>query len=181
MTLKQIIEALFQDGGPIILLFVIATTLVQVAPIKINPWSAIVRWVGDRLNTSVVEKIDNLDSKVDKLEDKVEKIEDRLDKHIEDSAKAEIRARRQAILDFASSLIRGDNYTREKFEFMVGECDSYKKYCADNEIINGVADASMREIKRVYEERYRTGSFLPDQGSAVYSSNNPVPVLNQEG
>ena len=173
MTLKQIFEELFADRGPLIALFLIATTLVQVAPLKINPWSAMFRWIGDKLNTGVITKINEVEKKVDN-------IESRLDKHIEDSNAAEIRARRQAILDFASSLIRGDNYNREKFEFMMKECDSYKKHCKENDIINGVADTSIQEIKRVYEEKYRTNGFLMEQGSIQYSVNGPLPSFDKE-
>lgn len=157
MTLKQIFEELFADRGPLIAFFLVATTVVQVAPIKLNPWSGIVRWIGDKLNSGVIKKIGEVENKVDN-------IDARLNNHIKDSDEKDIRDRRQAILDFASSIIRGENYNREKFQFMITECDSYQKYCKDNDVINGVADASIREIRRVYDERLRNNSFLSDSG-----------------
>lgn len=51
MTLKEILEA----GGGI--LFVVLT-LVQVAPIKVNPWTALGRSIGRVLNKEVMDKIE---------------------------------------------------------------------------------------------------------------------------
>lgn len=149
MTIKEILEQLVADRGPIALLFIVAMTLVQISPIKINPWSAIVKWIGSNLNKEVIEKVDL--------------IEKRLDEHIRMSDEADIRVRRTNILDFSSSVIRGVNYHREKFDFMIVECDNYEKYCKENHIINGVADASIAEIRRIYQEHLRNDDFLHEK------------------
>lgn len=153
MTIKDLMEMVIEDRGPILLVFVIATTLIQVAPININPWSAIFKWLGGQLNTEVIDKVD--------------KIEVRLDEHIKDSMENELKARRTSILDFSSSVIRGVNYHKEKFDFMINECDSYVKYCKENEIINGVADASIAEIRRIYQEHLRNDDFLVEKASST--------------
>lgn len=150
MTIKEVIEALIADRGPIIAIFLIATTLVQIAPIKINPWSALLRWIGNQLNKEVIAKIDDVDK--------------RLNEHIRDSMEEDIRVRRASILDFGSSVIRGVNYHKEKFNAMINECDSYEKYCEDNHIINGVATASIAEIRRIYQEHLRNNDFLVEKG-----------------
>lgn len=149
MTIQEIMETLVADRGPIALVFVIALTLLQVSPIKINPWTAILHWLGKQINKDVIDKIDV--------------VEKRLDAHIKDSEDNELKARRVAILDFSSSIIRGVNYHREKFDFMIKECDSYEQYCKDNNIKNGVAEASISEIRRIYQEHLRNFDFLSDK------------------
>lgn len=151
MTIKELLETLVADRGPITLLFIIGITLVQIAPIQINPWSAIFKWLGRKLNTEVIEKVDT--------------IEERLDKHIEEWSECTLKERRARILDFSSSVLRGENYHKEKFEFMIAECDSYEDYCEDNDIKNGVAKASIAEIRRIYQDRLRNNDFLIDQVS----------------
>lgn len=147
MTIKDLVELLAQDKGPISFTIIIAMTIIQVIPqIKLNPWSAIVRWIGRQLNEEVIEKINT--------------VETRLNSHIHDSEEQDLKARRTSILDFSSSVIRGVNYHREKFDFMIAECDSYEKYCKDNEIKNGVAEASIAEIRRIYKEHLRNDDFL---------------------
>ena len=149
MTMQQLMEMIVADRGPIVLVIVAVMTLLQVTPIKINPWSAIFKWLGKQLNTDVINKIDN--------------VEKRLDKHIQESEESDLKARRVSILDFSSSIIRGVNYHREKFDFMINECDSYEKYCKENDIKNGVAEASIAEIRRIYQEHLRNADFLIEQ------------------
>jgi len=152
MTIQQLMEMIVADRGPILLVFLIALTLLQIAPIKINPWSAILKWLGKQLNTDVIKKIDD--------------VEKRLDEHVRDSMENELKARRVSILDFSSSIIRGVNYHREKFDFMIKECDSYEKYCKEHDIKNGVAEASITEIRRIYSEHLRNADFLVEKSQA---------------
>lgn len=56
MTLKEILEA----GGGILF---IVLTLVQVAPIKVNPWTALGRSIGRVLNKEVMDKIEEGNAK----------------------------------------------------------------------------------------------------------------------
>lgn len=151
MTLKSILEQIAADSGPIILIILIAATLIQISPIHINPWGALARWLGNQLNKNVL--------------DKVAEIESRLNSHIQESSDFELRNRRAAILDFSSSIIRGTNYHKEKFDFMIAECDSYEAYCHDNGVKNGVAEASISEIRRVYQEHLHNGDFLMEKGA----------------
>ena len=150
MSLQDILQHIANDSGPIILIILVATTLIQISPLKINPWGSLFKWIGKQVNTEVISKIN--------------KVETRLDGHIKESLEAELRTRRVSILDFSSSVIRGVNYHREKFDFMMGECDSYEKYCQENNIKNGVADASIAEIRRIYQEHLKKGDFLTKEG-----------------
>ena len=149
MTLQEILETVVADRGPIVLICLAAMTLIQITPIKLNPWSALFKWLGKQINKEVIDKIDL--------------VEKRLDQHIKDSEDNELTARRSAILDFSSSVIRGVNYHREKFDFMIKECDSYEKYCKDNDVKNGVAQASIEEIRRIYQEHLRNSDFLTEK------------------
>ena len=49
MSIQEILTA---GGGTLIVLL----TLVQIAPIKLNPWSAIIKWIGHALNAEVLER-----------------------------------------------------------------------------------------------------------------------------
>lgn len=46
MSIQEILTA---GGGTMIVLL----TLVQIAPIKLNPWSDIIKWIGHALNAEV--------------------------------------------------------------------------------------------------------------------------------
>ena len=56
MSIKEFVES----GGSVLL---IVLTLIQVAPIRINPWSAIARTIGKALNADLNEKMDANEAK----------------------------------------------------------------------------------------------------------------------
>lgn len=151
MSLQSILETIVENRGSIFLIIIIAMTVIQIAPIKINPWGALFGWLGKQLNKDVLAKI--------------QVVETRLDTHIKESENSELKTRRATLLDFGSSVIRGVNYHKEKFDFMMAECDSYEKYCQENKIKNGVAEASIAEIRRIYKERLQANDFLTEKGA----------------
>ena len=57
MTLKEI---LLGGGGTLFVLL----TLIQLAPIKINPWSAMAKAFGRAINSEVLEKVGRLESEL---------------------------------------------------------------------------------------------------------------------
>lgn len=156
MTIQQLMGMIVEDRGPICLVFLIALTLLQISPIKINPWSAILKWLGKQLNTDVLVKMDALEKRIDAVEEGQKE-------HIRESKEDELKTRRARIIDFGSSILRGVNYHKEKFDFMINECDSYEEYCKKNDIKNGVATASISEIRRIYQEHLRNADFLIEQ------------------
>lgn len=52
------LEEILLGGGGVLL---VAMTLIQVAPIKVNPWSAIAKAIGRAINGEVIAKVDQLE------------------------------------------------------------------------------------------------------------------------
>ena len=127
------------------LLFLLMT-LIQIAPIKINPWDKILTWIGNHMNADIVKRVDVIEGK--------------LDEHIRDSAEERIRKVRADILDFANACMNGRKHTKEEFEFVISECDAYERHIEKLQIKNGVATAAIREIRRLYEKGISENSFL---------------------
>ena len=123
-------------------------TLIQIAPIKINPWDKILTWIGNHMNADIVKRVDVIEGK--------------LDEHIKDSAEERVRKVRADILDFANACMNGRKHTKEEFEFVISECDAYEKYIEKMQIKNGVATAAIREIRRLYEKGISENSFLKE-------------------
>ena len=163
---KEIAEAIVADKGPILLVITAVMTLIEITPIQFNPWSALFNWFGRQINKDIITKIDN--------------IEKRLSDHIKDSEAMELRERRTNILDFSSSVIRGTNYHKEKFEFMINECDTYEEYCTANQIKNGVAEASIAEIRRIYKEHLRNNDFLSESVGPLQASPRKLAARKKD-
>lgn len=129
----------------IIILAVILTTLVQISPLKLNPWDFCLGWIGDRLNSHILKKVDALDEK--------------LTEHVQESRDSSVKRKRQRILQFVEDGMGGKRYTKETFEFMMRECDDYETYIRDHEIKNGVIEASITEIRRRYIDHVHNADF----------------------
>ena len=151
MNLVQLID--LKTGTSIaVFLILFLMTIIQIAPIKINPWDKILVWFGNHMNADIVKRVDV--------------IEEKLDEHIKDSSEERIRKVRADILDFGNACMNGRPHTKEEFEFVISECDQYEKHIEKLQIKNGVATATIREIRRLYEKGIQENSFLKEGDDA---------------
>ena len=131
--------------GLIVTLIVVLMTIIQIAPIKINPWDFLLGWIGDRLNSHIIKKVDKLDAK--------------LTEHVEESRDSSIKRKRARILQFVEDGMGGKCYTKETFDFMITECDEYEEYIEKCGRKNGVIEASIKEIRRRYSDHIHNNDF----------------------
>lgn len=139
MALKEIL--LGGSGGLVVLL-----TLLQIAPIKVNPWSAIARAIGRAINADVLEELKETRS--------------RLDAHIKADEEYNADARRTRILRFNNELIRDMPHTKEDFIDILADIDFYEDFCRRNpDYMNNRASHAVANIGRVYDERLQKHDF----------------------
>lgn len=127
---------------------VIILSLIQVSKIQLNPWDAILRWIGNRLNSDIKKKVDEVEKK--------------LDKHILESETKDLRDTRQYILDFANSCMYGRRHTQEQYRFVIKKCDEYEKYVEENRIKNGEIASAILYIRKLYNRCMQNNSFLQE-------------------
>lgn len=70
------IKVMLSDSGWLI---VILLTLIQITPIKINPWSTLFKFVGRGLNSELNEKMDGFKGSLERVKDDVIKLSDNVD------------------------------------------------------------------------------------------------------
>lgn len=145
------LQEIFAGGG---ISIVVLLTLIQVAPIKVDPWSAIARAIGRALNGDVLHKLD-------KLENGQSDTRKCLDNHIRIAEDRNADAHRANILHFNTELLRGERHTREGFIEVLSEIDFYEGYCREHpDYENNRAVLAIENIKRVYRERMEKNDFL---------------------
>ena len=126
MSLNEILAS----GGALLLFL----TLVQITPIKVNPWSAVgkiirngMRAIGKSMNKDVMDKL-------------------------------ECRTR---ILRFADELRRDVKHSEEFFNQILDDISDYERYCAEHpEYKNSKAVNAIAEIDKVYQKCMEKNSFL---------------------
>lgn len=143
----QSINYLLSGEGIILLIM----TLVQIAPIKINPWTWIVKKAGKLIHE---ELIGNLDVKIDKLERNIEDL--RLE-----CEEREITLCRTHILRFGDEILHGTKHSKEHFEQILRDITMYQNYCHIHPAyLNNVADATIDKVLQTYKECLDKNSFL---------------------
>ena len=122
-------------------------TLVQIAPVKINPWSAIAKAIGKAINADVLRELDSLKTG--------------LDDHIRTDDERNADEHRARILRFNNELLRDLPHTKEEFIDILSDIDFYERYCRDHkEYKNNRAVCAIENIKRVYMDRLQKHDFL---------------------
>ena len=140
MSLKEI----FLGGGS---LLVILLTLVEFAPIKINPLSALAKAIGRAVNADVLQELKS--------------VKDELSDHIRMDDERNADEHRARILRFNNELLRDIPHTKEEFIDVLADIDFYEQYCRDHEKYkNNRAVHAIANISRVYDDRLQKHDFL---------------------
>lgn len=143
-------EILLAGGGGLILFL----TLVQIAPIKINPWSVLATALGRAFNREVIGMLNEV-----KAAQKSNT--DRLNEHIRLDDERNADERRTRILRFNNELVRNIPHTKEEFVDILADIDYYEIYCRDHpDYKNNRAIHAIANIGRVYDERLQKHDFL---------------------
>ena len=141
---------------------------VEIIPsFKWNPWSSLFKWIGSKLNTHIDARLESVQNdiktvrgEIKAVELKVDNVQDELSKHKAESEMKALEDTRRDILDFCNACMNGRKHTKEQYAFMMSQCDKYKIYIHENDVQNGVIEAAMDEIDRLYHERLRKNDFL---------------------
>lgn len=140
MELNEIVT----KGGGVMLLFM---TLVQLAPIKLNPWTWVAKAVGRAINGEVIEKVNALSKDLNEF------------KAVCDKREAE--QRRMQILRFGDEILHGVQHSKEHFDQILLDCTYYEQFCDDHPYFaNGVAVQTIALIKSTYMSCMEEKTFL---------------------
>ena len=143
MTLDAIKQIFLGGAGVSFLLM----TLIQIAPIKFNPWSVIGRCIGRLINGEVLDKVDVLATE---LADHKEKSEER-----------HATLCRAHILKFGDEVRHNIPHSKEGYDNILLDIDSYEEYCDKHPgYKNNVAVATIKHIKKMYQKHLEDDSFL---------------------
>lgn len=136
-------------------------TLIQLSPLKINPWSwawKALKWLWRgfcrSLNADVLEKLT-------KVELAQQETKAKLENHIKLDDEREADKVRTSILHFNNELLRGIPHTKEEFVEILAKIDWYNDFCKTHEDYrNCRAVHAIANIERVYDERLEKRDFL---------------------
>ena len=121
--------------------------IIQISPIKINPWTGIARAVGRAINGELIEKVDKLDKRINQME--------------KNDAEREAKSARIRILRFGDECQQQLKHSQEHFDQIIEDIDQYETYCAEHpNFKNNKAVLTIANIKSAYRKRLAANDFL---------------------
>ncbi len=108
-------------------LLVLLLSLIQISPLKLNPWDSILGWFGRKLNGGLQKQTQDI----------------------------WISIHRQTLLTFARECRHGVEHSADEWAYALNMADEYEQYCDTNKVTNGVVRADTRFIRELYHELSR--------------------------
>ena len=122
-------------------------TIIQISPIKLDPWTWLGRKIGRAINGEVMDELQNLKGRMERMEAQAE--EQNMD------------TARTRILRFGDECKRDVPHSEEHFNQVLEDIDKYERYCNGHpEYKNAKAVLTIAKIKEIYGRRLESGDFL---------------------
>jgi hypothetical protein len=121
-------------AGWAVMLILILMSLIQISPIRLNPWDRVFSWLGKKMNGQMQKQLDELRKQVSDLW---------------------INSHRQSILTFARECRDEIKHDSEEWAHILSLADEYEIYCQKNTVSNGVVKADTEYIRNLYQELSR--------------------------
>ena len=144
MSASELITTIAGGGLGLILIIM---SIIQIAPIKVNPWSYILKKLGNIMNEDIIEKVEKLGNDLKSLQ-----------KSCDERAMNDCRTR---ILRFNDEIIHGTRHTKEHFDQILIDISTYESYCSAHENYkNNIANLAIERIKSTYKKCGDEDAFL---------------------
>lgn len=138
----------------VIVIVLTGMTLIQIAPIKIDPWTALARAIGRALNHDISVSVDKVNSKVDSLSVSVSSLKSEM----QEKAAIDARAR---ILVFGDECRRGVRHSKDCFDSIFADITTYEQFCTEHpNFKNNMTVVTVQYINKIFQHCLETNDFL---------------------
>lgn len=157
MNLKEIFDNL--NLGNLSIICFLALSLIEISPIKVNPWSMLIKWIAKLLG--IVE----LKTDVIQIRDRMDELEEKIDKmKISENEKFQLKealAARRRILRFNDELLQKVRHSKEMFDDILSDISDYDRYCRTHpDFVNQKAVFAEQNVARAYKKCMEENDFL---------------------
>ena len=140
----------------------ILSIVVQITPIKINPWKALFKYIAGIINKDVHKKLDDLEEVAKRntksISDIKENVEIRFDNYEKQRREQQAIDMRNEIINFAENLKLGRIYSSKQFEYILGVTAKYYEHCEKYGIKNHYIEEAHEFIRSKVRERFNSYS-----------------------
>lgn len=160
MTFAEILETIHGiSGWKWAGIVILVLTIIQISPIKIDPWKRLARFIGKALNQEVMER----QNEIQKESQEYRKKNDKQIKEIKDDLnKTKAEDARNRILRFGDEIkSKQIRHSEEYYNQILSDITDYERYCHEHpNFKNERTIATEKIIRGEYEEHIRNNDFL---------------------
>ena len=147
MQLKDLIDFVRIASTSATIWFVIPAllTLIQITPIKINPWDTLLQWLGRKF-------VGELCGELERLERQIEQVQ-------KDTEERIVTDMRWHILNFARRCRMNEHHTKEQWNHVLSQAKKYEIYITEHKLENGVIEEDTKYIRELYNKLSKEGKI----------------------
>ena len=132
MTLNEIMSKF--NAGYLTIGIVVLLSLIEISPLKLNPWDRLLSWIGSKLNSSTEKRLAAVEKQLRSMW---------------------INDHRHCILTFAREARAGIGHSADEWTNVLNIAEEYEKYVDANGITNGIITQDTAYIRNLYQELSR--------------------------
>lgn len=140
---------------------ILLLSIIQIVPIKINPWSWIARHVGRALNHDVIKDIEKVNDRIDQVNTQLQETGKDIEKLQDQIIEKDMLDTRRRILHFNRELIKEESHTEEEYNEILDDITNYDKFCDSHPLFPNKKTVFAEEnIHKCYNKRLEKHDFL---------------------
>lgn len=133
---------------------IILAGMIKIPKIELNLWNWIGRTVGRSINKEMMDQVNDLQSEIKGMKTEIDTL--KKEEEIE-----RVRMARQRILRFNDEILFEKRHSKEHFDEILDDIDTYEEYCRTHEEYeNNKAVLAIATIREVYKDCLKTHNFL---------------------
>jgi len=121
-------------GGWAVVLLILLLSLIEISPLKLNPWEKILGWIGKKMNGETEKRLKAVEKQITDMW---------------------INQHRQCILTFARECRADIQHSSDEWSNVLTVAADYESYCEKNGVTNGVVRADTEYVRQLYQELSR--------------------------
>lgn len=136
MSITEMIQRITSGdmAGWVLAGIVILLSLVQISPLKVNPWDSIFGWFGKKMNGGTEQKLNDLEKQI-------------MDMWINNH--------RQSILTFARECRADIGHSSDEWSNVLNIAEEYEHYVREKNVTNGIISQDTEYLRNLYQELSR--------------------------
>ena len=133
MTITEAFEKITagEAAGWALAVFCVLLSLIQVSPLKLNPWDSIFGWFGRKTNGTTIKRLEEVEKQINDMW---------------------INDHRQKILTFARECRCDITHSSDEWTNVLNMAEEYERYVHEKNITNGIITQDTQYLRKLYQE-----------------------------